>query len=253
MFWDEESMLNQSEYVRYSRQLLLEGFGVETQERLKDSHVVIAGVGGLGGCSSLFLVAAGVGHITIIDDGFVELSNLNRQILYRQKDLGKAKTSVAHRTLSQLNPEVNIVPIRIKITEQNVLRLIKGAQVIVDGTDNLRTRLILNAACVKTQLPFVYGGVYGLKGMMTTIIPDQTPCLECIYPQVYNDSETIPVLGAVPSVIGTLQALEAVKLITRIGTPLMGKLLSFDGRFPRFVYFDVERNESCTVCHNPKP
>lgn len=241
-------MLKQSEYIRYSRQLLLEGFGAEIQEKLKDSHVTIAGIGGLGCCSSMFLGAAGVGHITIIDDDFIELSDLNRQILYSDRDLGKAKVTVAQRILSQLNPELNIIPVCSKIMDENVSSLIKGTQVVVDGTDNFSTRFILNAACVRNELPFIYGGVHGLKGMMTTIIPGKTPCLVCISPQIPRMSGIVPVLGAVPAVIGALQALEAIKLITNIETPLASKLLLFDGRFISFVYINLRRNNGCPIC-----
>jgi adenylyltransferase/sulfurtransferase len=196
----------------------------------------------------LSLTSAGVGHLTVIDDGFVELSNLNRQVLYRDVDLGKAKADMARERLSRVNPLIEIVPKRVKLTEANAGELIGGADVVVDGMDNFPGRLSLNAACFKAGVPFVYGGIYGLKGMVTTIIPGKTPCLACMTSVPHEVKESVPVLGSVPALIGSIQALETVKLITGIGRPLAGKLLSFDGEFGQWSSLGTLKRESCPVC-----
>jgi molybdopterin-synthase adenylyltransferase len=241
-------MLDDTESVRYARQIKIRGFGPEGQLKLKSAHVVVAGIGGLGGYSSLSLASAGVGHLTVIDDGLVELSNLNRQVLYRDSDLGKAKAEVARERLSQVNPLIDIVSMRVKITGENARDLISGAHAVVDGMDNFPGRLILNDACFKEGLPFVYGGIYGLKGMVTTIIPGKTPCLACLTSAPPEVQEGVPVLGSVPALIGSIQALETVKLLIGIGRPLAGKLLSFDGELGQWFSHSTRKRDSCPVC-----
>ena len=157
-------MLEQKELVRYNRQLIIPDFGEEGQNKLKNAHVVIVGIGGLGCAAAIYLTAAGVGHISIVDFDIVELSDLNRQILYWEEDIGEKKVIVAQRKLSKLNSSVQITPVFTKVTEDNVLSVINGAQVVLDGTDNVATRLILNSACVKLKIPYIYGGVSRLTG-----------------------------------------------------------------------------------------
>ena len=241
-------MLDKTESVRYARQIKIKGFGPEGQLKLKSAHVVVAGVGGLGGYSSLSLASAGVGHVTVIDDGLVELSNLNRQVLYRDSDLGKAKADIARERLSQVNPLIEIVSIRVKITGENARELISGAHVVVDGMDNFPGRVALNAACFKEGVPFVYGGIYGLKGMVTTIIPGKTPCLSCMTSVPHEVQEGVPVLGSLPALIGSIQALETIKLLTGIGRSLAGKLLSFDGELGQWFSLGTLKRDSCPVC-----
>lgn len=243
-------MLTQSELVRYNRQLIIPHLGEEGQRKLKGSHVAIAGIGGLGCSSSLYLTAAGVGHITIIDFDIVELPDLNRLILYSEEDIGEKKVVAAQRRLSELNPAVEITTILAKITEENVLDLIDGAQMVVDGLDNLTTRLIINSACVKRKIPYIYGGVSRLRGMTTTIIPGQTPCLACIYPERLQRGGGVGVLGVAPALIGNLQALEAIKLITGLSPSLAGRLLLFNGDDIKFRSYEIKRNENCQVCHS---
>jgi molybdopterin-synthase adenylyltransferase len=241
-------VLDETESVRYSRQLKIRGFGPEGQIKLKSARVVVAGVGGLGGYSSLSLASAGVGHLTVIDDGLVELSNLNRQVLYRDGDVGKAKAQIARERLAQVNPLIDIVSMRVKITGENAGDLISGTDVVVDGMDNFPGRVFLNAACFKEGIPFVYGGIYGLKGMVTTIIPGKTPCLACITAVPPEVKDGVPVLGSVPALIGSIQALETVKLLTGIGRPLAGKLLSFDGELGQWFSLGTLKRDSCPVC-----
>jgi molybdopterin/thiamine biosynthesis adenylyltransferase len=238
-------MLDSSELVRYNRQLLIPDFGEKGQKKLKGSHVVIAGIGGLGCASATYLTVAGVGHITIIDYDLVELSNLNRQVLYWEEDIGKKKVAVAQKKLTQLNPTVEITPIHAEITEQNVSRLIDGAQVVVDGLDTLDARLVLNSACVQQKTPYIYGGVSRLRGMITTIIPGETPCLACFNPEGPRGRG---VLGVTPALIANLQALETMKLIIGQSPSLAGKLLLFNGNDAKFRVYDIEKNEHCPVC-----
>ncbi|OPY79301.1 MAG: Molybdopterin-synthase adenylyltransferase [Syntrophorhabdus sp. PtaU1.Bin058] len=238
-------MLDRDELVRYDRQLRIPDFGEEGQKRLKNSHVVIAGVGGLGCASATYLAAAGVGHITIVDFDVVELSNLNRQVLYWEEDLGARKVTVAQKKLSRLNPAIEITPICTEITEENVDNVIDGAQVVVDGLDRLSGRLALNAACVKKGTPYVYGGVSRLRGMVTTIIPGETPCLACFNPE---GPQGLGVLGITPALIANLQALETIKLITGRRPSLAGKLLLFNGNDMKCRIYDIEKNLCCNVC-----
>ena len=176
------------------------------------------------------------------------MSNLNRQVLYRDGDLGKAKADIARERLSQVNPLIHIVSMRVKITDENAGDLISGADVVVDGMDNFPGRLSLNAACFKAGVPFVYGGIYGLKGMVTTIIPGKTPCLACMTSVPHEVQEGVPVLGSIPALIGSIQALETVKLLTGIGRPLAGKLLSFDGELGQWFSLGTLKRDSCPVC-----
>jgi molybdopterin/thiamine biosynthesis adenylyltransferase len=243
-------MLDQSELSRYKRQLIIPDFGEEGQGKLKDSRAVIVGVGGLGCVSATYLAAAGVGHITIVDFDIVELSDLNRQILYGEEDTGKKKVTVAQRRLSRLNSKVEITPVFAKITEENVLSLIEGAQVVVDGLDNSATRLLVNAACVKQKTAYIYGGVSRLRGMVTTIIPGQTPCLACLRPEGVGG---LGVLGVTPAIIASLQALEAIKLLIGQRPALAGKLLLFNGDNMKFQLLEIRRNESCPVCSPKSP
>ncbi len=238
-------MLDQSELIRYSRQLKIPDFGEEGQRKLKDSHVVIVGVGGLGCASATYLAAAGVGHITVVDCDTVELPDLNRQILYWADEIGEKKVTVAQRKLSKLNATVEITPVFAKITEDNIFSLINGAQVVLDGLDNQATRLLVNSACVKQKIPYIYGGVSRLRGMITTIIPGKTPCLACLSPE---GTSGLGVLGMTPAVIASLQALETIKLLIGRSPSLAGKLLSFNGDDMKFRVHEIRRNESCPVC-----
>jgi molybdopterin/thiamine biosynthesis adenylyltransferase len=238
-------MLDKNELTRYNRQLIIPEFGEEGQRRLKGSHAVIVGVGGLGCASATYLTAAGVGHITLVDFDSVELTDLNRQILYWEEDIARKKVAVAQRRLSRLNPLVEITPVSAQITEENITGLISGAQVVVDGLDNSASRLVVNSACVEQKIPYIYGGVSRLRGMITTIIPGQTPCLACLSPE---GAGGLGVLGVTPAVIADLQALEAIKILTGLKPSLAGRLLLFNGDDMKFRMREIARNESCPVC-----
>lgn len=241
-------MLDQRELIRYNRQLRIPEFGEAGQKLIKGSHVLIAGIGGLGCASATYLTAAGVGRITLIDFDAVELSNLNRQVLYWEEDIGEKKVLIAERKLSKLNPNVEIIPIFIKITEENVFSMIKGVQVVLDGLDNFATRLLVNSACIKHRIPYIHGGVSRFRGLITTIIPGETPCLACLFPEGSPGGEGLGVLGIVPGLIANLQALEALKIMIGHGPSLAGKLLRFNGNDMKFRIDDVQRNERCRVC-----
>jgi adenylyltransferase/sulfurtransferase len=238
-------MLDQDELKRYKRQLIIPDFGEEGQRKLKASHLVIVGVGGLGCASATYLTAAGVGHITIVDFDTVELPDLNRQILYWEDEIGEKKVVVAQRKLSKLNPAVEITPVFARITEENVLSIIGKAQVVVDGLDNSVTRLVVNSACIKRRIPYIYGGVSRLRGMVTTIVPGETPCLACLSPEGVGG---LGVLGVTPALVASLQALEAIKILIGRRPSLAGKLLLFNGDDMKFQLLEVRRNESCPVC-----
>lgn len=238
-------MLDHDEKIRYDRQLLIPEFGEESQEKLKISRVLIAGVGGLGSNSAMMLTAAGIGHIDLVDFDNVNLSNLNRQILYCEDDIGEKKVFIAEKKLSRLNSSITITPHSDKIDEDNVIDLLKDVQIVIDGLDNSATRLIVNAACVKKKIPYIYGGVSRLRGMITTIIPGITPCLACLNPEGVAG---LGVLGATPAIIANFQVLEAIKLLIGHRSSLAGRLLLFNGDDMKFRFYDIERNMNCSVC-----
>lgn len=233
---------------RYSKQMIIEGFGEKSQRKLQRAKVVVVGLGGLGSVASLYLAAAGVGHLVLIDEQRVEISNLNRQVLHWTKDLRRSKAESAAEKLRLLNPSVEVETREEKVTPANVGKLIGGCEAVVDGLDNYSTRYLLNDHCVRLGRPLVHGAVEGFVGQITTILPKRGPCLKCIIPQEPAAKKTIPVLGATSGVIGCLQAMETIKLITGIGRPLVGRMLIFDGRAMSFEEVGVHRSPSCPVC-----
>ena len=245
-------MLTQSDLVRYGRQILYPNFAQAGQEKLKESHVVVAGLGGLGCSASLYLACAGVGHITIVDCDHVELSNLNRQVLYWEEDIGEKKPFLAERKLTKLNPSIKLTPFFERITEDNVRDIIKGAHIIIDGMDNFETRFILNSACVAEGIPLIHAGIYGLSGEITTIIPGKTPCLACIFPRVPQKQETFPVFGVTPALMAILQVMEAIKLLAGFGELLTGRMLYVQGETMEFTFVNLTRNPECKVCGGRK-
>jgi adenylyltransferase/sulfurtransferase len=241
-------VLNQYDLTRYHRQLIIPEFGKEGQKRLKNSHVIIIGIGGLGCASATYLSAAGVGHITLVDFDVVQLSDLNRQVLYWEEDIGEKKVFIAQKKLLKLNPAIKINPIFAKVTKENISSIIDGAEVVVDGLDNLMTRHIVNSACVKHKIPYIYGGVSRLRGMITTILPGKTPCLACFYPEGSQGKGGLGVLGVIPALIANIQGLETIKLLIGQTPSFAGKLLRFNGNELKFRVDDIKRNEACKVC-----
>ena len=233
---------------RYDRQLRVPGFGLEGQARLRRASVMVVGVGGLGCPASMYLAAAGVGRLVLVDGEAVELSNLNRQVLHWSGDVGRLKVSSAAEKLRSLNPEVEVVEVSSKLDERNAAELVSEVDVVVDGLDNFRARFIVNEACVRASKPYVYAGVRGFEGRLMTILPGKGPCLRCLLPSDPPEPGVVPVLGATPGVVGALEAMEAIKLITGLGEPLAGRLLVFDGLSMSFQVVKVERRPGCPVC-----
>jgi molybdopterin/thiamine biosynthesis adenylyltransferase len=194
------------------------------------------------------LTAAGVGQITLVDFDAVALSDLNRQVLYWEEDIGEKKVLIAQKKLSKLNPAIKIIPVFKQVTKANVSSMISGNEVVVDGLDNLATRHIVNSACVKHKIPYIYGGVSRLRGMMTTIIPGETPCLACVYPERSQKEGKLGVLGVIPALIANFQGLETIKLLIGQLPSFAGKLLRFNGNDMKFRMDEIKKNESCKVC-----
>jgi molybdopterin-synthase adenylyltransferase len=240
-------LLTPEEQTRYSRQLLIRELGEEGQHRLKKSRVVIAGAGGLGSAVAIYLAAAGIGKLRIIDHDQVELSNLNRQILHWERDIGKEKVSSASEKLAQFNSRIEVEAIGERITEESVTRLVSGFDVIVDALDNLPTRYLLNRVAVSARLPFFHGAIRGFEGRATTVIPGESACLACVY-RGFPPQGTLPVIGTTPAVIGCIQATEVLKYVAGIGRLLTNRLLVYDGLAMKFIELKTRRDPQCRVC-----
>ena len=241
-------MLTRDELERYERQIMIKGLGEEGQEKLKRANVFIAGAGGLGSPIAMYLVAAGVGTIRVVDHDRVELSNLNRQVLHWDEDIGKRKADSALEKLRKLNPRVELEAVAETITEANVARLVAGFDLIVDAMDNLPTRYLLNKVAVERNTPFFHGAVYGFEGRAMTIIPGKTACLECVYRGRITPKEKFPVIGVTPAVIGCIQSTEVIKYIVGIGELLTNRLLIYDGLNLKFTEFQVAKDPNCEHC-----
>jgi len=240
-------MLTPSERERYDRQIMIGEIGQEGQERLKKSRVVIAGAGGLGSPIALYLTAAGIGRIRMIDHDQVALSNLNRQVLHWEEDIGRRKVDSASVKLRSLNRAVEVEAIAETLTEGNVSELVRGCDVLVDAMDNLPTRYLLNRCAIENNIPFFHGAVNGFEGRVMTILPGESACLRCLYrgpvPQ-----EKFPVIGVTPAVIGSIQATEVIKYLVGMGRLLTNRLLIYDGLRVTFSEFAITRNPSCDHC-----
>ncbi|MDD1757235.1 MAG: HesA/MoeB/ThiF family protein [Methanotrichaceae archaeon] len=238
-------MITERDLTRYDRQIKL--FGTEGQEKLKKSKVFIAGAGGLGSPISIYLAAAGVGKIVLVDKDVVELSNLNRQILYEEKDVGSSKALSAQEKLREMNSDISIEAVPEILDENNVSRLVGDADLIIDALDNFPTRYLLNKTALEKKIPFIHGAIYGFHGQATTVLPGKTACLRCIFCQSPTPS-TFPVVGVTPGIIGLIQTTEALKYLTCIGELLAGKLLLWDGLKPSLETIDVDRDPRCLEC-----
>jgi adenylyltransferase/sulfurtransferase len=244
-------MLTEDELARYDRQIMIKGIGEDGQEKLKKARVFIVGAGGLGSPISIYLAIAGVGTIRLADHDTVELSNLNRQILHGNGDIGKKKIDSATQKLKYLNKDVNVEAVAEMITEENVSRLVDDCDLIVDATDNLPTRYVLNRAAIEKNIAFFHGAVYGFEGRAMTVIPGKTACLWCIYQGRVIEGK-FPVIGVAPAVIGCLQASEVIKYLTGIGEILTDQLLMYDGLNLEFTKLEVKRDPNCQHCGHLK-
>lgn len=240
-------MLTAYDLTRYSRQMLLDNWGPEGQQRLKSSNVFIAGAGGLGSPVSMYLVAAGVGKVSICDNDRVELSNLNRQILHKDACIGMLKTESAKATLQSLNPTIEINAINQSITEEDVESIVGLPDLIIDCLDNFEARYILNAYSCKHGIPLIHGALWGMSGQVTFLHPPETPCLECIFPKSTPGGK-FPVVGVTAGMIGSIQVFESLKYLTGMGQASLGKLLVFEGSEMSISQFKVERRPDCPVC-----
>ena len=238
-------MLSKRELARYERQIIIPGWTKVGQEKLKKAKVLVAGAGGLGSVILTYLAVVGVGRIKIIDGDKVELSNLNRQVLHTDRDIGRDKVDSAKEKLELLNPDIKVEAIKELITENNVFDLV-GDYPIVDAMDNLPTRLLLNRVAVKKNLPLFHGAVYGFEGRATTVIPGKTSCLKCLYQDVMPGK--IPVVGVTPAVIGCIQATEVIKYFLSIGELLTDRLLIYDGLSMRFSEVKLKKDPKCSEC-----
>ncbi len=240
--------LSLSELERYDRQMLIHGWGTDGQKQLKATKVAVAGIGGLGCPVSIYLAAAGIGKMILIDNEKFELNDLNRQVLCWQRDVGRFKVKVAKEKLELLNSEIEVKAVAAEITKDNVYDVIGDVDTVIDGQDNWKTRFIINEYCVTHNIPFIHAGVSVLHGQITTIMPGKGPCLRCIFPKDPPEAEKIPVLGATPALFASLQVMETVKLVTGLGRPLVGRMLFANGEEMVFETVEVKRNVECPVC-----
>ncbi len=243
-------MLTMEELQRYDRQIMIYGFGEAGQEKLKKAKVFLAGAGGLGSPVAIYLAAAGIGTLRIADHDKVELSNLNRQVLHWEEDIGKRKVDSAAAKLRKFNKNIKIEAISETITESNISRLVGNADLIVDAMDNLPTRYLLNKAAIEKGVPFIHGAVYGFEGRAMTVLPGKTACLNCLYHGATVPKEKFPVIGITPAVIGCIEATEVIKYIVGLGELLTDRLLNFDGLKMKFSEFKINRDPNCEVCGN---
>ena len=245
--------LTPAELARYSRHLSLSGFGMNGQEKLKAAKVLVIGAGGLGSPALLYLAAAGVGTLGIAEFDRVDVSNLQRQILFDAQQVGHGKAEAAHARLHALNPHIQINVHAEQLDAGNVLDMVREYDVVLDGTDRFAVRYLINDVCVLLKKPLVSAAIHRFEGQAFTYVPQQGPCYRCLFPEPPQDG-AVPncaeagVLGVLPGVMGTLQATEAIKLITGIGEPLIGRLLTYDALDMRFGEFQFAANPACAVC-----
>jgi sulfur-carrier protein adenylyltransferase/sulfurtransferase len=245
--------LSAPEAERYARHLLLPEFGEEGQRRLKGSRVLLVGAGGLGSPAALYLAAAGVGHLTVVDFDAVEVTNLQRQVLHGTRDLGRPKVESARDRLLDLNPHVVVEPLRERLGAGNALPLVRGHDLVVDGSDSFATRYLVSDACVLAGRPDVHASIFRFEGQATVLAAPGGPCYRCLFPSPPGPGE-VPscaeagVLGVLPGLLGTLQAAEALKLLAGVGEPLVGRLLLVDALRMEFRTLRVARDPRCPAC-----
>jgi molybdopterin/thiamine biosynthesis adenylyltransferase/rhodanese-related sulfurtransferase len=251
--WSTPRTLGPDQRNRYQRHLLLPEVGEKGQLKLLDSKVLLLGAGGLGSPAALYLAAAGVGTLGIIDMDVVDESNLQRQILHNMERVGERKVDSAKKTLTAMNPDVNVATYDVRLGADNILEIIDGYDVIVDGTDNFPTRYLVNDASLLKRIPVVHGSIFRFEGQVTVFDPYNGPCYRCLIPEP-PPAELAPscaeagVLGVLPGIIGSIQALEAIKMLLGLGDPLVGRLLSFDAMEETFRTFKVRRDPECPAC-----
>jgi molybdopterin/thiamine biosynthesis adenylyltransferase/rhodanese-related sulfurtransferase len=251
--WAAPRTLTANQRNRYQRHLLLPEVGEAGQQKLLDARVLLLGAGGLGSPAGLYLAAAGVGTLGIIDMDVVDDSNLQRQVLHNVERIGERKVDSAKKTLTAMNPDIDVATYDVRLGADNVLDIIEGYDVIVDGTDNFPTRYLVNDASLVTRIPVVHGSIFRFEGQVTVFDPYNGPCYRCLIPEP-PPAELAPscaeagVLGVLPGIVGSIQALEAIKMILRLGDPLVGRLLAYDALEESFRTFKVQRDPECPAC-----
>jgi adenylyltransferase/sulfurtransferase len=244
--------LSASELSRYHRHIALPELGARGQERLQAARVVVIGAGGLGSPAALYLACAGVGTLGLVDCDRVEISNLQRQVLFDSAAVGRLKTEAARERLLALNPEINVVAHTLTLCAENVLDVLRGYDIVLDGTDRLTTRYLVNDACVLLGKPLVSAAIHRFEGHAMTYLPGRGPCYRCLFPAaeegVVASCTEAGVLGVLPGVLGAIQATEAVKIVTGIGEPIVGRLVTYDALELRFLELPVTRRADCAVC-----
>jgi molybdopterin/thiamine biosynthesis adenylyltransferase/rhodanese-related sulfurtransferase len=250
---EQEVKLSKEEIQRYSRHLIMPEVGMEGQLKLKRARVLTIGTGGLGAPLGLYLAAAGVGHLGLVDFDVVDSSNLQRQVTFTTADVGKPKSEAAKARLSALNPAIEIVSYETRLTSDNALDLFRDYDIIVDGTDNFPTRFLVNDACILLGKPNVYGSIFRFEGQATVFGYPDGPCYRCLYPEppppgLVPSCAEGGVLGVLPGIVGSIQAMETIKLILGAGDPLVGRLLLFDALAMRFRELKLKKNPDCPMC-----
>ncbi len=263
--WAEEGLpvvetesLTPEQRTRYSRHTLLPEFGVEGQLRLLESKVLLIGAGGLGSPSALYLAAAGIGTLGLIDDDVVDESNLQRQVIHSTDRVGAPKTASARQSIEALNPDVEVVEHRLRLDSSNILEILEPYDIVVDGADNFPTRYLLNDASVRLGKPVVSASILGFDGQISTFVPHEGPCYRCLYPtppppELAPSCSANGVLGVMAGVMGLLQANEVIKLAAGIGEPLIGRLLLYEALGTRFTELKVPRDPNCPICGPDAP
>src|SRR4051812_40094562 len=245
--------LTHPEILRYSRHLILPEVGPEGQRRLKAPRMLLGGAGGLGAPAALYLAAAGVGTIGLVDADVVDASNLQRQVIHNTKRIGTPKVDSAAETIQGLNPDVRVVKFQERLTSENVDRIFDQFDIVVDGCDNFPTRYLVNDASVMKRKPVVHGSIFRFEGQVTTFVPYEGPCYRCLYPEpppphLAPSCQEAGVLGVLPGMIGVIQATEAVKLVLKQGQPLTGRLLTYDSLSMSFRTLKLRRDPNCPMC-----
>lgn len=248
-----EAVLSNEEIRRYSRHLIIPEFGTEGQKRLKSASVLLVGAGGLGSPMAMYLAAAGIGRLGIIDFDVVDESNLQRQILHGTDDVGRTKLESARDSIHNLNPHVQVDLHPVHLTSQNALDILKDYDVVADGTDNFPTRYLVNDACILLGIPNVYASIFRFEGQASVFGMPDGPCYRCLYPEppppgLVPSCAEGGVLGVLPGLVGTIQATEVIKVLTGIGEPLIGRLLLIDAATMQFRTLKIRKNPDCPIC-----
>jgi len=248
---------NDAQLERYSRNIILQEVGIEGQEKILAAKILIVGAGGLGSPAALYLAAAGIGTIGIVDYDAVEISNLQRQIIHFTKDIKTAKVDSAADKMRAINPDISVITHRIRLCAENILDIVKGYDFVIDGSDNFPTKFLVNDACIFAAIPFSHGGILRFEGQTMTVLPGISACYRCIFPKppplnVVPTCSQAGVLGVIAGMLGTIQAAEALKYVLGVGEPLTDALLTFDATTMDFHKVRLKKQKKCQICgENP--